>query len=186
MLSKESNMSKSLSAAVCVAVILVLCLCSSCGDDETPCTLHIGDYYFEYRDANTLRIDFEWAAPLLDGATVFASDSFATSSWGGVILQLGSRRIEGPWIYPEIVGFMRGEALLHGPYEGFCAVETTGVDTVAFRCELVYPHRFGIYTHRADTVTFYDVSFRVCCDPDWKCTDWTAPISFTLIDTLSR
>jgi transposase-like protein len=66
-----------------------------------------------------------------------------------------------------------------------CEIDTLGADTVRYACDLSVFPGFAIYTPARDTSVVLDFTFRVCCE-DGGCLPWSEPISFTVIDTLTR
>lgn len=65
--------------------------------------------------------------------------------------------------------------------------DTVGTATVFFYTPIgggLWTNEVAIYTARKDTLEVYGLSYRACRISD--CEEWTTPLSFTVIDTLSR
>jgi hypothetical protein len=185
MLNRESQMSKTLPSILCIVTILALCLCSSCGEDESPCSARGGDVYVQY---------YEWDqqsyARLTDGDTLHVRRVPSQPEVGWKLFEFRTDFAWEPCI--RMKGLLTGEARLDHVAAATCECETLAVDSISFDCDLgrsddLCFFTFSVLSSHPDTMRFTGFTYRACCaDPASECTGWTDPIAFTVIDTLSR
>jgi hypothetical protein len=162
------------------AALLLLCLHSSCSDTRTRC--NGSPKHFFYMDASVPT----WASELPvvhDGDTLYSflsADPLAEVIFQGAI---------APRIRCLIIG--DAEIVAHG---SLCQRRVMGSDSVSYTFGLDFFGMFHIVTAHPETVTVSGLSVRFCCD-DWNdggcrvevgCSEWSPPVSFTIIDTIWR
>lgn len=165
------------------AIVIVLCLFTSCSDEGVSVVMPPDGLHWRYKDANVESPDAADYPPLEDGDTLYSVLPWGSEGMVAFIL----------WPPPEswCTEHLRLGAVVVGSAEfgasrpQTCEIDTLGADTVRYACDLSVFPGFAIYTPAGDTSVVLDFTFRVCCE-DGGCLPWSEPISFTVIDTLTR
>jgi hypothetical protein len=162
-------------------VVIGFCMLFACSGDSVSVVMPAGDLHLRYNDANVESTDPEDYPQIEDGDTLYS-----ILPWGsnGVVLF-----ILWPPSESDCIEHLSLDAIVAGSAElvtsRVCEVDTVGTDTVQYTCDLGVDLGFWIYTAEKDTSAVLALTFRVCCE-DGGCLAWSKPISFTVIDTLSR
>jgi hypothetical protein len=166
-----------------IAFGVLLCLVVSCSDDSLSVDVPRDVLHLRYYDANVGSANAADYPPIEEGDTLYS-----VLPWGsdGMVLFI-------LWPPPDpmcnehlgLSAVIVGSAELTIGLNQICEVDTLGADSVSYSCDLGANLGFSISTVRSDTSVVLDLTFRVCCEKG-GCLPWSEPISFTVIDTLSR
>jgi hypothetical protein len=179
MVKKQEVLPRSLWAAI----VIVLWLFTSCSDNGVSVVMPRDGLHWRYNDGNVDSTDAAYYPPLEDGDTLYSV--LPWGSEGMVLFILWPPPDSGCSEHLSLNAVVVGSAELVTSWPQTCEMDTLGVDTVHYSCDLgVFPG-FSINTTARDTSVVLDFTFRVCCE-DGGCLSWSEPISFAVIDTLSR